>query len=72
MIYLICFPIFSSVQMLSSVRLCDPMDCNRAGFPVLCQLSEFAQTQLHQVGDAFQPSLPLLSPSPLAFNLSQH
>ena len=42
------------------------------GFPVLHQLLEFAQTRVHQVGDAILPSLPLLSPSPPAFSLSQH
>ena len=35
-------------------------------------LSEIAQTHVYQVGDAIQPSHPLLSPSPPAFNLSQH
>ena len=42
------------------------------GFPVLHYLPEFAQTHIHQVGDAIQPSPPLLSPSPPAFNLFQH
>ena len=42
------------------------------GFPVHHQLSELAQTHVHQVGDAIQPSHPLLSPSPPAFNLFQH
>ena len=42
------------------------------GFPVRHQLPELAQTQVHRVGDAIQPSRPLLSPSPPAFNLSQH
>ena len=46
------------------------MDCNTSGFPVLHQLLEFTQTQVHQVGDAIQPSHPLSSPSPPAFNLS--
>ena len=41
-------------------------------FPVLYHLSEFAQTHVHCVGDAIQPSHPLSSPSPPAFNLSQH
>ena len=36
--------IFVVVQSLSCVRLCDPMDCNRTGFPVLHDLPEFAQT----------------------------
>ena len=48
------------------------MDCNMAGFPVHHQLPELAQIHVHQVGDAIQPSHPLLSPSPPAFNLSQH
>ena len=48
------------------------MDCNTPGFPVHHQLLEFAQTHVHQVSDAIQPSHPLLSPSPPAFNLSQH
>ena len=42
------------------------------GFPVHHQLLELAQTHVHQVGDAIQPSHPLLSPSSFAFNLSQH
>ena len=51
--------------------LCDPIDCSMPGFPVHHRLLKFAQTQAHWVGDAIQPSHPLLSPSP-AFNLSQH
>ena len=43
-----------------------------AGFPVYHQLPEFTQTQVHQVGDAIQWSHHLLSPSPPAFNPSQH
>ena len=48
------------------------MDCSTPGFPVLHHLPEFAQTHVHQVGDVIQPSHPLLSRSPPAFNLSQH
>ena len=48
------------------------MDCSTSGFPVLDYLPEFAQTPVHCVGDAIQPSHPLLSPSPPAFNLSRH
>ena len=48
------------------------MDCSTPGFPVHHQLLEFTQTHVHQVGDAIQPSHPLSSPSPPAFNLSQH
>ena len=56
----------------SCPMLCDPMDCSMPGFPVHHQLPELAQTSVHQVGDAIQPSHPLLPPSPPAFNLSQH
>ena len=54
----------------SSPTLCDPMDCNMPGFPVLHYLLEFIQTHVHWVNDAIQPSHPLSSPSPPAFNLS--
>ena len=63
---------FSSVQSLGHVRLCDPMDCSRPGLPVHYQLPEFTQTHGHWVSDAIQPSHLLSSPSPLAFNHSQH
>ena len=59
---------FSSVQSLSHVQLCDPMDCSMSGFPVHHQLLELAQTHVHRVSDAIQPSHPLSSPSPPAFN----
>ena len=62
---------FSSVTQ-SCPTLCDPMDCITPGFPVHHQLLELTQTHVHQVSDAIQPSHPLLSPSPLTFNLSQH
>ena len=48
------------------------MDYSTPGFPVHHQLPEFAQTHVHRVGDAIQPSHPLSPPSPPAFNLSQH
>ena len=48
------------------------MDCSMPGFPVLHYLPEFAQTQIRWVGDAIQPSHPLVSPSSLAFNPPQH
>ena len=63
---------FSSFQLLSHVWLCDPVNCSMPGFPVHCQLPEFTQTFVYWVGDAIQPSHPLSSPSPPAFNLSQH
>ena len=62
---------FSSVAQ-SCPTLCNPMDCSTPGFPVHHQLPEFTQTHVHWVDDAIQPSHPLLSPSPPAFNLSQH
>ena len=62
---------FSSITQLC-LTLCDPMDCGTPDFPVHHQLLELAQTQVHQVEDAIQPSCPLSSPSPPAFNLSQH
>ena len=52
--------------------LCGPMDCSTPGFPVLHYFLEFAQTHVHWVGDAIQPSHPLSSPSPPALILSQH
>ena len=63
-----------SVQFSCSVLSdsLNPMDCSTPGFPVNHQLLEFAQTHVHQVGNAIQPSHPLLSHSPPAFSLSQH
>ena len=64
---------FSSVQSLSCVRLfVTPLNCSTPGLPVHHQLLEFTQTHVHWVGDAIQLSHPLSSPSPPAFNLSQH
>ena len=62
---------FSSVTQFCPT-LCNPMDCSTTGLPVHQQLPEFTQTHVHQVGDAIQPFHPLSSPSPPAFNLSQH
>ena len=62
---------FSSVAQ-SCLTLCDPMDCSTPGFSVHHQLPESAQTVVHGVGDAIQPSHSLSSPSPPAFNLYQH
>ena len=52
--------------------LCDSVNCSMPGFSVHHYLFEFAQAHVHRVGDAIQPPHPLLSPSPPAFNLSQH
>ena len=62
---------FSAVAQLCPT-LCDPMDCSMPGLPVHHQLLEFTQTHVHWVGDAIQSSHPLSTPSPPAFNLSQH
>ena len=64
---------FSSVQFTQSgPTLWGPMDCSMPSFPVCHQLLELAQTHVHWVSDAIQPPHPLSSPSPPAFNLSQH
>ena len=63
---------FSSVQSLSGVRLCDPMNRSMPGLPVHHLLPEFTQTHVHRIGDAIQSSHPLSSPSPPAPNPSQH
>ena len=56
----------------SCPTLCYPIDCSMPGFPVHRQLSEFAQTHIHRVGDTIQPFHPLSYPSLPAFSLSQH
>ena len=48
------------------------MDCSSPGFPVLHYLLELAQTHVHWVSEAIQPSHPVSTPSPLALYLSQH
>ena len=63
---------FSSVQSLSRVWLCDPMNRSTPGLPVHHQLPEFTQTHVHRVSDVIQPSHPLSSPSPPAPSPSQH
>ena len=56
---------------LSCLTLCDPMNCSMSGFPVH-HLPKFAQTHVHYVGDAIQPSHPLPPLSPPALSLLQH
>ena len=66
---------FSSVQFSSVAQshpTLGPMNCSMPGLPVHHQLLEFTETHVHLVGDAIQPSHPLLSPSPPAPNPSQH
>ena len=75
-LFLLLWASFSlSVQVSLVTQSCptiyDPMDSSTLGFPVHHQLPELDQTHVLQVGDAIQPSHPLLSPSP-AFTLSQH
>ena len=62
---------FSSVAQ-SCLTLFDPMNHSTPGLPVHHQLPKSTQTHVHWVGDAIQPSHPLLSPSPPSLNLSQH
>jgi len=69
-IYLLYQSVSSVAQLC--LTLCNPMDCSTPGLSVHHQLRELAQTHVHWVGDAIQPSHPLWSPSPSAFNLSQH
>ena len=58
------------VAIQSCTTLCESMHCSRPGFPILHHLLELTQTHVHWVRDAIQPSHPLSSPSPPAFNLS--
>ena len=62
---------FSSVAQ-SCLTLFDPIHLSMPGLPVHHKVLEFTQTHVHWVSDAIQPSHPLSSPSPPAFNLSQH
>ena len=66
-----CSVQFSSVAQ-SCPTLCNSMDCSMSGLTVHHQLPELTQTHVHWVGEAIQPSHPLLSPSPPTFSLSQH
>ena len=61
-----------SLVAQSCPTLCDPMDCSMPGLLVHHQLPEFTQIHVHWVGDAIQPSHPLSSSYPPAFNLFQH
>ena len=56
----------------SCLALSDLMNCSTSGFPVLHYLLEFAQTHVHWVSDAIQPSHPLSTPSHFALNLPQN
>ena len=52
--------------------LCDPIDCSTPGLPVPHHLPEFSQVHVHYIGDAIQPSHPLMPSSPSTLNLAQH
>ena len=62
----------SSVQSLSRVQLFATPWTAACQVPVHHQLLELIQTHVHRISDAIQPAHPLSSPSPPAFNLSQH
>ena len=62
---------FSSVTK-SCPTICDPHGPQHARLPCPSPTPELAHTHIHHVNDAIQPSHPLSSPSPPAFNLSQH
>ena len=64
--------IISSGQSLSRIWLCHPTDCSTPGFPVHHQLLKLPEAHVHRISDDIQPPHPLLSPSPAAFNPSQH
>ena len=57
----------SQFRSVTQLCLCHSMDCSSPGFPVHHQLLELAQTHVHQVSDAIQPSHPLLSLLPSIF-----
>ena len=54
------YNVLSSVQLLSRVQLCDPMNHSTPGLPVHHKLPEFTQIHAHRVGDAIQPSHPVI------------
>ena len=64
-------PAFCCSVTQSCPTLCNPMDCSMPGLPVPHHLPKFAQVHVHCIGDAIQPSHPLM-PSSSALNLSQH
>ena len=59
------------IQSESCPTLCNSMDCSTPGLPVLCHLLKFAQVYVHCIGDAIQPSYPLMPSSLSPLNLSQ-
>ena len=64
--------LLKSCPVAKLYSLCERMVCSMPVSSVLHHLPEFAQTYVHWVSDAIQPSHPLLPPSPPALNPSQH
>ena len=63
----------SAAESLQSCpTLCSPVDYSTPGLLVLHYVLELAQTHIHRVGEAIQPSHLLSPPSPPPLNLSQH
>ena len=71
-LYFWCYDNWLSSVAHFCPTLCKPIDCSMPGFPVQHQSPELAQTHVHRVSDAIQPSHPLSAPSPPASNPSQH
>ena len=66
-------PKYTAVQLVSHIpALCNPRDCSTAGFPIFPYILEFAQTHVHFVGDAIQPSHPLSPTSSPDLGIPQH
>ena len=70
MIGLVVHLLISISQFSHCPTLCGPIDCSTPGFPVHHQLPELAQTHVHWVGDAIQPSQLLSALSTPIFSLS--
>ena len=70
--YYTLYNISVSSVVQSCLTLCNPLNRSTPSLPVHHQLLKLAQTHVHCVSGAIQPSHPLLSPSPPAFNVSQH
>ena len=70
-VFLLCYKFCCCSVTKLCLTLCNSIDYSVPGFPVVHYLLEFAQTHVHWVGDAIQPSHPLSSPFS-ALNLSQH
>ena len=69
-VYSHIYPVYQNIACCSVAKSCpplqDPMDYSMSGFPVLYYLLEFAQTHVHWVSDATEPSHSLSPPFPPA------